>query len=45
MVGMSQCSEMFFGALLAGRDSNPDECLSGMETRPTKPLFTVQGVS
>jgi hypothetical protein len=37
-------SEKFFGSLLVGRDSNPDERMSGMETRPTKPLFIVQCV-
>jgi len=36
-------SEKFFGSLLVGRDSNPDERMSGMETRPTKRVFIVQG--
>ena len=34
-------SEKFFCSLLVGRDSNPDDRISGMETRPTKPLFIV----
>jgi hypothetical protein len=35
------CYEKFFGSLLAGRDSNPDDHMSGMENRTTKPLFIV----
>ena len=35
------CYEKFSGLLLVGRDSNPDERLSGMETRSTQHLFTI----
>jgi hypothetical protein len=38
---MNDWSEKFFGSLLVGLDSNPDERMSGMETQPTKRLFIV----